>query len=188
MVLDVSMVPVVNADFLNVSRNLIFFLNQFLWFSYNLLMHNLLRLSLLQSSYHKEVRAEGEGASSGRPVIFANGAETSAWPPADGYRERVLAGSRTLERTGESLHRATQVAVETEVVGGAIIEDLGSQRDALERTRNRLIETDLELSKSRRILQKMYLNVISNKIILLCIILSELGILGGLIYWKFFSK
>ena len=130
-------------------------------------MHNLLRLSLLQSSYHKEVRAEGEGASSGRPVIFANGAETSAWAPADGYRERVLAGSRTLERTGESLHRASQVAVETEVVGGAIIEDLGSQRDALERTRNRLIETDLELSKSRRILQKMYLNVISNKIILL---------------------
>jgi vesicle transport through interaction with t-SNAREs protein 1 len=136
---------------------------------------------LIQSSYHKEVRAEGGGGGGSR-LAGPGGGEA-----ADGYRSRVLAGSRVLERTGESLHRATQVAVETEVVGGAIIEDLGSQREALERTRNRLIETDLELSKSRRILQRMYLNVISNKIILLCIILSECGILGGLIYWKWFA-
>jgi hypothetical protein len=150
-------------------------------------------LNLLQSSYHKEVRSEDGGIRwhgvGGGGVSDTTAA--AAWAPGDGgggYRERVLAGTRTLERTGDSLYRATQVAVETEAVGGAIIEDLGSQRDALERTRNRLIETDLELGKSRRILQKMYLNVVSNKVILLCIILIECGILGGLVYWKFFSK
>ena len=72
--------------------------------------------------------------------------------------------------------------------GNEIIHDLGSQRETLERTRARLVETDLELSRSRRILKKMYVNVFSNKIILIVIILIEIGILSGVIYWKYGRK
>ena len=74
------------------------------------------------------------------------------------------------------------------VTGNEIITDLGSQRETLERTRARLIESDLELSRSRRILKKMYLNVFSNKIILIVIILIEVGILAGVTYYKYGRK
>ena len=58
----------------------------------------------------------------------------------------------------------------------------------MERTRARLVESDLELSRSRRILRKMYTNVISNKVILIVIILIEIGILTGVLYWKYGRK
>lgn len=52
----------------------------------------------------------------------------------------------------------------------------------------RLVETDVELGRSRRILKKMYLNVFTNKIVLILIIVIEICILGGLLYWKFGTK
>ena len=52
----------------------------------------------------------------------------------------------------------------------------------------RLVETDVELGRSRRILRKMYLNVFTNKIVLVLIIVIEICILGGLLYWKFGTK
>ena len=72
--------------------------------------------------------------------------------------------------------------------GNEIIGDLGAQRETLERTRARLIESDLELGRSRRILKKMYLNVFSNKIILIVIIIIEIAILAGVIYYKYDRK
>ena len=138
--------------------------------------------------------------------------------PPDQYRQQVLTGASVLERTGDSLVRAQQVsttrvgsvcsyyascfaplrkcafsslhqvAVETEAVGHEIIGDLGAQRETLERTRTRLVETDVELGRSRKILRKMYLNVFSNKIVLILIILIEVCILGGLLYWKYGTK
>jgi len=106
-------------------------------------------------------------------------------PVQDQYRQQVLAGTEILMRTGDSLGRAQQVAIETEDVGNEIIHDLGSQREALVRTRDRLVETDLEMSRSRKILRKMYANVFSNKIILILIIVIEIGILGGVIYYRY---
>ena len=136
------------------------------------------RFALLKSSYRSVSRStygSGETSEQGRVV-------------GDGLREKVINGVRTLERTSESIKRSQQVAIETEQIGEGIIDDLGTQRESLERTRTRLVETDIELGRSKKILRKMYLNVISNKIILTCIILIEIGILIGLIYWKFFSK
>ena len=40
----------------------------------------------------------------------------------------------------------------------------------------RLVETDVELGRSRRILKKMYLNVFTNKIVLILIIVIEICI------------
>lgn len=118
----------------------------------------------------------GPGGMSGLPAV------------TDQYRQQVVSGTQILARTGESITRAQQVAVETDQVGNEIINDLGSQRETLERTRARLVESDLELSRSRRILKKMYLNVFSNKIILIIIIIIEIGILAGVIYYKYGRK
>ena len=57
------------------------------------------------------------------------------------------------------------MAHETEEVGVGIIDDLGVQREALERARTRLHETDAELSNSRRILKRLARGTIYNKVV-----------------------
>ena len=93
-----------------------------------------------------------------------------------------------IQSTSQSLTRSHRVALETEDVGAEILSDLGVQRETLERTRVRLQETDAELSRSRRILRKMYFGVLQNKALLIVIILVEICILGAVIYDKYIKK
>lgn len=69
-----------------------------------------------------------------------------------------------------------------------VVSELTTQRESLLRTRDRLQNTNEELSKSRRILRIMKTNVLYNKCILIVIILLEICILGGLIFIKFIKK
>jgi len=102
-------------------------------------------------------------------------------------RRTVLEGQRVLERTADSISRSTAVAIETEQIGSEVIGELGTQRETLQRTKGRLVDTDVEISRSRKILRSMYMNVIYNKLILIGIIITEVLILGIVIYWKFFK-
>ena len=56
------------------------------------------------------------------------------------------------------------------------------------RTRDVLVDTDAELSRSRRIVNALRRNVVYNKLLLVLIIVLELVTLGALVYWKFFMK
>lgn len=103
-------------------------------------------------------------------------------------RHKLMSGIQSLTRTSESIARSQQIASETDAIGTDIIEDLSRQRDVLDRTKGRLIDTDSNLSKSRRIMRTMARRVMTDKMILIAIILVELGTLAGLVYWKFFSK
>lgn len=108
--------------------------------------------------------------------------------PMAPQRNKVMRGTETLNRASESIARSTRVAVETEQIGGEIIEELGDQREALERTRDRLKDVDQGLGKSKRILNSMAIRIATNKLILLCIILVELAILAAVVYIRFFKK
>lgn len=146
-------------------------------------------VSSLQTSLNRarvERMTSSLGASS--EARQSNSAGTGGGAVTDQYRQQVLAGTEILSRTGESLSRAQQVAIETDEVGNVIITDLGTQRETLERTRARLGEAGEDLSRSRRVLRRMYTNVVSNKIILIVIILVEIGILAGVTYWKYIKK
>lgn len=101
---------------------------------------------------------------------------------------QVQQGTAVLERTSASIARSTAIAVETEQVGTEVLGELGTQRDTLTRTRDRLIDTEGELSRSKRIIRSLSCNVLYNKILLILIILLECAILGAVIYWKFFMK
>lgn len=103
-------------------------------------------------------------------------------------RARLLQGVASLNRTSESIARSHQIAAETDQVGTEIIDELGRQREVLVRTKDRLHDTDANLGKSNKILKTMAMRVMTNKMILIVIMLIELGILGGGIYWKFISK
>lgn len=102
-------------------------------------------------------------------------------------RARLVQGTQSLNRATESIARSHQVAAETDEIGTEILGELGRQREVLVRTKDRLGDTDAHLGKSRKILKTMAMRVMTNKMILIVIVLLELGILGGVVYWKFFS-
>uniref|UniRef100_A0A2K5XWW4 t-SNARE coiled-coil homology domain-containing protein n=1 Tax=Mandrillus leucophaeus TaxID=9568 RepID=A0A2K5XWW4_MANLE len=84
----------------------------------------------------------------------------------------------------ESLSRAT----ETDQLGSETTEELGERQDHLERAKSRLVNTTENLSTSRKILRSMSRKVTTNKRLLSIIILLELAIPGGLVYYKSFRN
>ncbi|XP_028909393.1 vesicle transport through interaction with t-SNAREs homolog 1B isoform X2 [Ornithorhynchus anatinus] len=103
-------------------------------------------------------------------------------------RALLLQGTDSLDRASRSIERSHRIAAETDRVGSDIIEELGDQRDQLERTKSRLVNTSENLSRSRKILRSMSRRVATNKLLLSVVILLELAILGGLVYYKFIRK
>lgn len=102
------------------------------------------------------------------------------------YNRKIgIQGRQILERTGESIQRSHQIAIETETIGTEVISELNDQREALLRTRTRLENADEQLDSAKAILRKMGRNVIYNRLILILIIMLEIGILIGISYIKF---
>ncbi|XP_067413874.1 vesicle transport through interaction with t-SNAREs homolog 1B isoform X1 [Emydura macquarii macquarii] len=103
-------------------------------------------------------------------------------------RVLLLQGTESLNRATQSIDRSHRIAAETDQIGTDIIEELGDQREQLERTKSRLVNTSENLSKTRKILRSMSRRVMTNKLLLSVIIIVELAILGGVVYYKFFHK
>uniref|UniRef100_W5NA16 Vesicle transport through interaction with t-SNAREs 1B n=1 Tax=Lepisosteus oculatus TaxID=7918 RepID=W5NA16_LEPOC len=120
----------------------------------------------------------------GRYGVFA--AENEQSTQLQSQRALLLQGTESLNRATQSLERSHGIAAETDQVGTDIIEELGEQRDQLDRTRDRLVHTGENLSRSQKILRSMSRRLMTNKLLLSVIILMELGILGAVVYLKFF--
>ncbi|CAG9764057.1 unnamed protein product [Ceutorhynchus assimilis] len=103
-------------------------------------------------------------------------------------RQMVAEGTQVLERTGESIARSHQIAIETENIGTEVISELGEQREALLRTRGRLEDANSQLDSAKSIITKMGRNILYNKLILIMIIVLEIIILATLTYLNFFNK
>ncbi|EDO41283.1 predicted protein [Nematostella vectensis] len=145
------------------------------------------RVRTIRRDFDKLKKDLGTKSSTGNRVTFGR-EELFDADPMDENRSRVAQGIDSLNKTSDSIARSTRVAVETEQIGGEIIDTLGDQRESLLRVRDRLKDTHSDLGRSRRILNIMAIRVATNKIILLCIIIVELAILGGVVYIKFFRK
>ncbi|KAM9842767.1 vesicle transport through interaction with t-SNAREs homolog 1B [Aulostomus maculatus] len=103
-------------------------------------------------------------------------------------RTLLLQGTDALNNASQSIERSQRIAAETEHIGTDIIEELGEQREQLDRTRNRLVNTGENLSRTRKILRAMARRLVTNKLLLGVIILMELAILGAVVYLKFFHR
>jgi len=103
-------------------------------------------------------------------------------------RDLLLRGQASMVRTDQALQTSRQTAHETEQLGNEIMSELTTQRETLLRTQDKLNEGGENLKTGNKTLRLMYNRVIMNKVLLITIILVELAILGGVIYWKFFSK
>lgn len=102
------------------------------------------------------------------------------------HRRILLEGNAALERSSQSVARSQTIAVESEQIGTEVISDLGEQRERLLRAKGRLSQTDEELNKTQKILTIMRMRVLTNKIVLIFIILLEIVILGITVYLKYF--
>ncbi|XP_033882998.1 vesicle transport through interaction with t-SNAREs homolog 1A-like isoform X1 [Acipenser ruthenus] len=81
-------------------------------------------------------------------------------------RAHLLDNAEKLERSSRRLEAGYQIAVETEQVGQEILENLHHDREKIQRSRDRLRETDANLGKSSRILTGMLRRIIQNRILM----------------------
>ncbi|CAH2327757.1 vesicle transport through interaction with t-SNAREs homolog 1B [Pelobates cultripes] len=114
--------------------------------------------------------------------------ENETITPLKTQRALLIQGTQSLIRTSDSIARSHHLAAETDAIGTDIIEELGQQREQLDRTKGRLVNTNENLSRSQKILRSMSRKIVTNKLLMSIIIILELAILGGLVYYKFFSK
>lgn len=164
-------------------------------YPYRLQMNNRLkqfRLDL-QSLNKKVSQSESSSTSNSRSQLFAasdapDDASVSSSKMVAGNRGRLLQMNETIDRTTDTVYRTQQIAAETDQVGIAVVDELGTQRESLIRTKERLIDTDVNLTRSRKILRSMYRRVMTNKLILVVIIILEIGILAGVVWYRFFKK
>lgn len=104
------------------------------------------------------------------------------------HKQTLIEGKAALLRTSECLNRTQQTALETEEIGTNVVRELDSQRESLLRARDRLVNTDYELSRTQQLLRMAQRNVFTNKLLLILIIIMEICILASLLYHKFSKK
>ncbi|CCC70009.1 hypothetical protein NCAS_0D04280 [Naumovozyma castellii] len=99
-------------------------------------------------------------------------------------RQQMLANHALLTKSGDKLRDASRLANETEGIGSQIMNDLRSQRETLENSRQTLFQADSYVDKSIRTLKIMSTRLIANKFISYAII----AVLILLILLVLFSK
>lgn len=99
-------------------------------------------------------------------------------------RQQMLANHALLTKSGDKLRDASRLANETEGIGSQIMNDLRSQRETLENSKQTLFQADSYVDKSIRTLKIMSTRLIANKFISYAII----AVLILLILLVLFSK
>lgn len=78
-------------------------------------------------------------------------------------RRRLLDTSDTIERTGKHLQDGYRIAIETQETANQVLQDLSSQRESIDRSRNRLRETNADLGRSSRVISNMIMRAMRDK-------------------------
>jgi len=99
-------------------------------------------------------------------------------------RRRLVDNTQKIDDGTSRLHNAHRIAIETEDIGTGALTALHGQKDQLVRTRDNLGLIDDNMTRSRRILTSMSRRIVTNKIILLCIIGVLLLAIGLVVYFK----
>ncbi|KAK9887781.1 hypothetical protein WA026_000096 [Henosepilachna vigintioctopunctata] len=84
-------------------------------------------------------------------------------------KQKLIQNSERLERSGKKLEEGYRILVETEETGTQILQQLGEQRETIQRSRNRLRETDEEVSRASRIINTMIMRSLQQKFVLIVV-------------------
>ncbi|KAL4703664.1 hypothetical protein ACJJTC_016208 [Scirpophaga incertulas] len=130
----------------------------------------------------QRVRAEYRAVIASDVVSMDNEEVYDDWSGAGEQRQKLLDNSERLERTGKALTEGYRVAIETEQIGAAVLQDLGHQRETIQRSRGRLRETDEQLDYSRRLLNSMQARNTRQRLAVAAALAAVLFVAGGGIY------
>lgn len=78
-------------------------------------------------------------------------------------RALLIQGTESLNNASKSIERSQQIAAETDQIGTDIIEELGEQREQLDRTRDRVSKRYLERSPLLFLLNEQIINFITSE-------------------------
>jgi len=104
------------------------------------------------------------------------------------HRQKILAGTAKLDETSERLSNVQRIGAETEHIGVTILGEMHGQTRQLEGVRDNLDLVGDNVTKGRRILSSMGRRVVTNKLILVLIILVLLLTNGLIIYFKWINR
>ncbi|XP_068112674.1 vesicle transport through interaction with t-SNAREs homolog 1A isoform X2 [Hyperolius riggenbachi] len=104
---------------------------------------------------------------------------------SESQRAHLLDNTEVLERSSRRLEAGYQIAVETEQIGQNILENLSQDREKIQRSRERLRETDTNLGKSSRILTGMLRRIIQNRLLLVVLAVIIVFTIVLAIYFSF---
>ena len=96
-------------------------------------------------------------------------------PTSSSQRERMLHATGRLDQTGERIKEGRRALLDTQELGGSILQDLHRQRDTITNARDTIHGADDTISKSRKILSSMGRRIFQNKLLMY-------GIIGMLIF------
>ncbi|XP_033628626.1 vesicle transport through interaction with t-SNAREs homolog 1B-like [Asterias rubens] len=133
-------------------------------------------------------RASGSGSSRSELFHSQSNFDNQVNAAQSSQRSKLLQGQDTLNRTSQSLDRTHRIAAETDEIGVGIIDELDGQKEQLLNAKDKLENMDSSLGKSKQILNTIGRRIITNKLILVGIILVEAVILGLIVYFKFFAS
>jgi len=102
--------------------------------------------------------------------------------------EGLKENRRVLLCTNDRLVSIKSIAVETEEIGTAIVQELGEQRQTLSGARNRLEDIDSTRQSSHRYVSAINRHVFQDKLMLILIIIIEVCTLIGLVYIKYIKN
>ncbi|XP_045774718.1 vesicle transport through interaction with t-SNAREs homolog 1A [Maniola jurtina] len=114
----------------------------------------------------QRVREEYRSVASNNATYNIDPDEYEDWSMVNEQRQRLLDNTETLERTGKTLTEGYRVVLETEQIGAAVLNDLSSQRETIQRSRGRLRETDEQLNRSSRLMNNMVMRALQERFIL----------------------
>ncbi|KAI3625997.1 hypothetical protein CBS9595_001358 [Malassezia furfur] len=139
----------------------------------------------LKSQYDKLRRELAGKSASGLPVdsYTDNDVESGEVPS---QRQRLLQGTSLLENGTERLAASTRLALETEDIGANILQDLRSQREQIEHSRDTLHGANTHIDRSSRTLQRMIRRARQQKLVTSAIIVVLVLLILLILYSKLF--
>jgi len=112
------------------------------------------------------------------------GLEDDFYSTSAGQRERALAATDRLNKTGDRIQHGRQQLLETEELGVSILQDLHRQRQTITHARDTLHGADDNIATARRVLSTMSRRMMTNKLIMAGIALLLVGAIGLIMYYK----
>ncbi|KAI3627664.1 VTI1 [Malassezia furfur] len=142
-------------------------------------------LRKLKSQYDKLRRELVRKGAGGLPVdnYTDNDVESGEAPS---QRQRLLQGTSLLENGTERLAASTRLALETEDIGANILQDLRSQREQIEHSRDTLHGANTHIDRSSRTLQRMIRRARQQKLVTTAIIVVLVLLILLILYSKLF--